>query len=85
MLFQDALAKLHEGAPMRRACWTAEDGYLTLMPSMEYVWKIVLLPNPNAGNFIFKVEDFMADDWEEFVEAKELIEGFNDAKDAEHE
>lgn len=70
MLFSEALDNLEKGFPMRRSIWTAEDGYLSLMPGMKYVWKIVLLPNPNAGNFIFSVEDFKADDWEMFVESE---------------
>lgn len=69
MLFLDALVQLKSGVAMRRAKWTAEDGYICIMPSMAYVWKIVLLPNPNAGNFIFCIEDFEADDWEKFEEA----------------
>ena len=72
MLFQEALTRLDAGVPMRRAVWTAEDGYLKLMPDMKYVWKIVLIPNPNAGNFIFSVEDFLADDWEEYKCAVEV-------------
>lgn len=70
MLFSEALYHLEKGFPMRRSIWTAEDGYLSLMPGMKYVWKILLLPNPNAGNFIFSVEDFRADDWEMFVEGE---------------
>ncbi len=74
MLFQEALTRLDAGVPMHRACWTAEDGYLSLMPDMKYVWKIVLIPNPNAGNFIFSVEDFLADDWQEY---KGVVEAEN--------
>lgn len=66
MFFQDALAELHAGKPMVRACWKVEDGYLMLMPNMEYVWKIIGKPAPNAGNFIFAVADFEADDWQEY-------------------
>ena len=73
MLFVYALERLKMGAAMRRKGWTEEDGYIALMPGMKYVWKIVLLPNPNAGNFIFSVEDFTANDWEELPEALEEI------------
>lgn len=66
MLFNEALNLLKSGVPVHRATWTKEDGYLKLMPGMHYVWKIVLLPNPNAGNFIFSIEDFSADDWQKF-------------------
>lgn len=67
MKFEEALNALKEGKSMCRAVWSLEDGYLQIMPGMEYVWKIILKPNPNAGNFIFKVEDFSASDWQEFV------------------
>lgn len=67
MLFEEALTMLKDGKSMCRAVWPLEEGYLQIMPGMKYVWKIVLLPNPNAGNFIFSVEDFTADDWQEFV------------------
>ena len=67
MKFLEALARLQGGYAMNRAAWRVEDGYLTLMPGMKFVWKIVLLPNPNAGNYIFGVEDFLADDWQEFI------------------
>ncbi len=75
MLFEEALALLKEGKPVCRSVWTIDDGYLKIEPGMEYVWKIMLKPNPNAGNFIFKIEDFAADDWKEFempciIEAK---------------
>ncbi len=74
MLFLEALAQLKEGKSMHRASWTLESGYLKLMDGMDFVWKIVLLPNPNAGNYIFAVEDFLADDWQEFVISKSSIE-----------
>jgi hypothetical protein len=74
MLFLDALAQLEAGLPMRRKAWSLEEGYLSLMSGMKYVWKIVLIPNPNAGNFIFSVEDFKACDWEVFKEAVEAVE-----------
>lgn len=70
MLFTEALAKLKERTPMYRTGWEPQDGYLTLMPSMSHVWKIVLTPTPNAGNYIFSVADLEADDWAEFVEVK---------------
>lgn len=66
MLFMEALEQLKEGATMRRTAWPMEEGYLKLLPGMKFVWKIVLLPNPNAGNFIFSVEDFLGSDWEKF-------------------
>jgi hypothetical protein len=74
MLFLEALAQLEAGNAMHRSSWTAEDGYLTLMPGMTYVWKIVLIPSPNAGNYIFSVADFLADDWAVFTAVKPVIE-----------
>ena len=67
MLFLEALKELESGAAMRRSSWPTDEGYLKLMPGMKFVWKIVLVPNPNAGNFIFSLEDFNGDDWVEFV------------------
>jgi hypothetical protein len=66
MLFSEALQLLQQGETMCRDAWCLEDGYLKFMPGMKFVWKIVLLPNPNAGNYIFSVEDFLSDDWKKF-------------------
>lgn len=66
MLFKEALELLHEGKPMHRCAWPIDEGYLSLMPGMKHVWKVILVPNPNAGNFIFSLEDFEADDWKEY-------------------
>lgn len=74
MLFLEALEALKCGKSMHRAAWTLESGYLKLMDGMEFVWKIVLKPSPNAGNYIFSVEDFLADDWQEFVMPQKDIE-----------
>lgn len=67
MLFLEALRALESGTAMRRSAWPTEEGYLKLMPGMNHVWKIVLVPNPNAGNFIFSLEDFNGDDWVEYT------------------
>jgi hypothetical protein len=72
--FTQALEMLEMGIAMHRKSWTAEDGYLTLMHGMKFVWKIVLIPAPNAGNYIFCVEDFLATDWQKFEAAKPVIE-----------
>ncbi len=63
MLFVEALESLQAGNAVRRQSWDEQEGYLKILPGMKFVWKIVLLPNPNAGNFIFSIEDFMGDDW----------------------
>ena len=89
MLFLEALKQLENGVAMRRSIWTDSDGYIVIMPDMAYVWKIVLLPNPNAGNFIFSIEDFNADDWVplnlvvEAVEATEEVAEVAEAPKAE--
>ena len=82
MLFQDALVQLKARVPVYRKGWVPQDGYLTLMPGMTHVWKIVLHPTPNAGNYIFSVEDLCADDWEVFsIDESACVEG--EVKDAE--
>ena len=74
MLFQEALDLLKAGEVVHRAAWTLEDGYLTFMKGMSHIWKIVLQPAPNAGNYIFSVEDFCASDWKRFELSKEPTE-----------
>lgn len=72
MLFNQALIQLQAGKDMHRASWTLESGYLRLMKGMQFIWKIVLKPTPNAGNYIFSVEDLEANDWQEFEMPKEV-------------
>lgn len=77
MLFLEALAQIQAGIAMRRSAWPMDEGYLVLLPGMGHAWKIVLKPNPNAGNFIFSIEDFLASDWipyEEAVAEAQVIE-----------
>jgi hypothetical protein len=66
MQLQEALEQLKSGAELYRTGWNPQDGYVRLMPGMSHVWKIVLSPQPNAGNYIFSMEDLMAHDWELF-------------------
>jgi hypothetical protein len=75
MLFSEALELMKEGHSMCRESWKIEDGYLKIMDGMKFVWKIVLLPNPNAGNYIFAIDDFYATDWKKFIMPVEVIEG----------
>ncbi len=75
MQFYEALAHLENGLAMRRRAWPDAEGYLKVLPGMKFVWKIVLVPNPNAGNFIFSLEDFNGDDWEEFKGFDVPVEG----------
>jgi hypothetical protein len=71
MLLQEALQELKNGARLYRKGWNIQDGYVVLLPGMKHVWKIVLQPQPNAGNFIFSFEDLCADDWSHFVSEEE--------------
>ncbi len=71
MLLAEALNELKNGATLHRAAWPLDDGYLKLLPGMTHIWKIVLKPNPNAGNYIFSVADLVADDWQPFVVSEE--------------
>jgi hypothetical protein len=74
MLFQEALEQLKAGECMHRTGWNPQDGYLVFMKGMTHVWKIVLHPAPNAGNYIFSVEDLCAGDWEKYVVPQAPVE-----------
>jgi hypothetical protein len=74
MLLQAALELLKDGESLYRTGWDPQDGYVVFMKGMTHVWKIVLKPQPNAGNYIFSLEDLLANDWELFVITKEPIE-----------
>lgn len=66
MHLKEALKHLNERHSLYRTGWATQDGYIVLMPGMTHVWKIVLHPVPNAGNYIFSFEDLLASDWEKF-------------------
>lgn len=74
MLFSESLEQLKSRLPVYRTGWEPQDGYLTFMPGMTHVWKIVLQPSPNAGNYIFSVADLEADDWEIYSSPKAIVE-----------
>lgn len=74
MLFTEALVQLKACVPVYRTGWEPQDGYVTLMPEMSHVWKIVLRPTPNAGNYIFSMADFEGEDWEIYQECKTPVE-----------
>lgn len=63
MQFLEAVQALKEGKQVVRACWSDNDGYLVFMPGMKNIWKITVAPTVNAGNNLFSVEDFLAEDW----------------------
>jgi Protein of unknown function (DUF2829) len=77
MLFSDALVQLKAQMPVYRSGWVPQDGYICLMPGMTHVWKVVLMPAPNAGNYIFSMADFLADDWEVYTGSKDIIDEAN--------
>jgi len=81
MKLQDALELLQKGDAMCRESWSIEDGYIVMMLGMKHVWKIVLQPAPNAGNYIFSLEDMLSSDWRKFALPKEEIDAGN-AKEA---
>lgn len=68
MVFSEALEQLKAGVEVYRKDWEPQDGYLTLMPGMTHVWKIVLHPSPNAGNYIFSLDDLDSDRWAVYSE-----------------
>lgn len=74
MLFQEALELLQAGEALCREAWSLEDGYLKFLAGMKHIWKIVLQPTPNAGNYIFSLEDLLASDWKKFELPKDDIE-----------
>ena len=66
MLLKDAIELLKAGKCVCRTVWTIEDGYLSLMAGMTHIWKVVIKPTTNAGNYIFSLEDLIAEDWKVF-------------------
>lgn len=63
MMFEDALKALMNGEYVSRNAWDATGEYVVLLPAMQYIWKILVQPNPNAGNWLPLVADLLADDW----------------------
>lgn len=64
MLFNEAVSALKEGNIVTRESWGPCDGYIIFMPGMKNVWKITVVPSVNAGNNLFSMEDYMAEDWQ---------------------
>jgi hypothetical protein len=82
MLFLEALAQLKAGDAMRRTAWPDCEGYLKVLPDMDYVWKIVTRPTPNAGNFIFSIKDFESDDWVKYEVPVAPVAAIEEEKEA---
>ncbi len=64
MKFLEAVAAMKEGKTVTRAYWGTEAGYLVTLPGAASVWRITLSPTVNAGNHLFTIEDYEADDWQ---------------------
>lgn len=64
MLFKEVMDNLLDGKCLARAGWASTGEYITLMPGMQTIWKILIQPNPNAGNWLPLVVDLLADDWQ---------------------
>lgn len=63
MLFQEALDLLLKGKYVSRDVWDKTGEYCVLLPGMQYIWKIVTHPAPNAGNWLPLVSDFLGNDY----------------------
>lgn len=63
MLFVEAMTELKAGRYVARTAWDNSAEYICLMPGMQSIWKILTIPNPNAGNWLPLVQDLTADDW----------------------
>lgn len=81
MKFEQALELMKEGKNMVRDSWPLAEGYLTFMPGMKHIWKILPHPNPNAGNHIFSVDEMDATDWALYQENKLVEEIVEDVVD----
>jgi hypothetical protein len=73
MMFEEALKELLKGKYISRSAWDASGEYCILLPGMQYIWKILIQPNPNAGNWLPLVSDLLADDWK----VKEAVDALN--------
>ncbi|HHF7341058.1 TPA: MW1434 family type I TA system toxin [Legionella anisa] len=82
MLLQEALELLKAGEVVCREAWSEQDGYLTFLKGMSHIWKIMIHPAPNAGNYIFTFEDLTASDWKKFELPKSAIENSEELKEA---
>lgn len=82
MLLAEALELLKKGKIVSRECWLETDGYLALMHGMTHIWKVMLKPQPNAGNYIMSLEDMLADDWAEYDSAKFALKDAKDLSEA---
>ena len=73
MKFTEALEQLEKGEFIARPSWEEEGKYIVHMPGMASLWMITQRPNPNAGNWLPLVQDFLADDFEIVDRSHELV------------
>lgn len=75
MLFSDALISLLEGNYLTREIWKDKNEYCVVMPGMQYIWKILTSPTPNAGNHVLSIDDLLAEDWQAYGQPIDLAVG----------
>lgn len=63
MLFNEAFKALTEGKYVTRRAWSETNEYLVIMPMMTTIFKVLNKPNPNVGNWLPFVSDYLAEDW----------------------
>lgn len=63
MLFEDAIKALGQGMYVARSAWV-DGSYLIFLPGMSSVFKVIIQPAPNVGNYLWMYVDFLADDWQ---------------------
>lgn len=82
MLFQEVLDHLQDGKYLVRDAWESTGEYIVLMPGMQSIWKILVQPTPNAGNYLPLMADLIAEDWKILEKKKEVKEVTLDETDA---
>lgn len=73
MILDEMLKLLDAGEVVCRKSWSLRDGYLVFLPGTTHIWKIVILDQINAGNYIFSKDDLEANDWKIFEVPKEAL------------
>ena len=63
MKFEQVVQGLVAGDYMQRDAWKETGEYVVLMPGMNTIWKILVQPQPNAGNWLPLMADILAEDW----------------------
>lgn len=81
MLFQEALNGMVKGEYASRNAWDQTGEYCILLPGIQHIWKILIQPNPNAGNWLPMVDDLLASDWK--IVPKHFVAVESKAEDAD--